>query len=163
MESQPMDTSLEPLTAERLRQLLCYNPGTGEFRRGARLAGTTNGRGYRQIRVGARIYFAHRLAVLFVTGEWPPSVVDHIDGNPLNNRIANLRAVTQAANAQNIKRAHRDNATGRLGVERAGRLKYQARITVQGKRVGLGVFKTPEAAHAAYLTAKRALHEGNTL
>ncbi len=90
-------------------------------------------------------------------------MVDHKDGNPLNNRWANLRLADESLNGQNQRRAHRDSKTGLLGVF-PKRDKFAAQITTpDGRRHTLGSFKTAEAAHAAYIEAKRKLHEGCTI
>jgi hypothetical protein len=102
-----MSNRAPDLTAEYLRQLLSYDPDTGLFRWRVQLgfrgkvgavAGTTHSKGYRQIRIDGRIYRAHRLAWLYIHGEWPSGGLDHIDGNPANNAIANLRPATQQQN-----------------------------------------------------------------
>jgi len=69
---------------------------------------------YITIRVLGKLYYAHRLAWLYKNGEWP-SVIDHIDGNGLNNKIFNLRSVTNEINAKNQK-IRRSNTSGRIGV-----------------------------------------------
>jgi hypothetical protein len=94
------------LTVERLRELLTYDPETGELRwrvtrrRAAKgsLAGTLNRNGYRNIEVEQRCYKAHRLAWLYVTGEWPKETIDHINCKRDDNRWANLRQATTAEN-----------------------------------------------------------------
>ena len=89
-------TSEKSLTAERLREVLDYDPDTGVFTRKVRtassvkvgdVAGSLNGKGYIRIRVDGRLYFAHRLAWLYVHGEWPVDQVDHINGIKNDNRI----------------------------------------------------------------------------
>ena len=160
------------LTAARLRELLSYDPETGEFTRLVQtcgralvgdIAGTAHVRGYRRIRVENVSHMAHRLAWLHVHGEWPTGLIDHIDGNPGNNRIANLRVVTSSLNQQNQRKAHSHNTkSGLLGVQ-ANYKKWAANIRVSGKRTYLGSFDTPEEAHAAYLEAKRRLHATCTI
>lgn len=159
---------------ERLRESLDYNPETGEFHwkvavarrtRVGSLAGHVNKfSGYLQIRVGYSLYYAHRLAWLLTYGEWPEGVIDHADGNCLNNRVDNLRDVSQMVNTQNHQEANSNNKVGLLGVsfnKASGR--FVARIWCDGKNKHLGYFTTPEEAHAAYLVAKRELHEGCTI
>jgi hypothetical protein len=80
----------------------------------------------------------------------------------VNNRFWNLRAATRGMNAENMRRARVDNSTGVLGV-RAMKGRYQANIKVRGRQQCLGTFDTKEEAHAAYVSAKRLLHAGNTL
>lgn len=158
------------LTAKVLRALLHYDPVTGAFtwaagvgnRRAGQAAGTPDGLGYLRVMIDKRNYRLHRLALLYVHGEWPPQQVDHINGNRSDNRFANLRAATPALNSENQRRAKSDSLLGLLGVSRCRKL-YFARIKVAGKGFHLGSYATAEAAHAAYIDAKRVLHEGGTL
>jgi hypothetical protein len=153
------------LTAERLRSMLHYEPETGVWRwldgdqLGAKKDGTVGcfSRGYHIIGVGRAIHSAHRLAWLYMTGDWPAKHIDHIDGNKSNNAWKNLRDVPRTVNLQNRHRADVDSSTGLLGVSTCGH-RWKADIRANGKRVSLGVFDTPELAHAAYLAAKRELH-----
>jgi hypothetical protein len=159
------------LTAERVRELLDYDTKTGVFTRrishGAAKHGRRTGclrkpRNEVVISVDNRSYLAHRLAWLWVHGEWPRNHIDHIDGNPANNAIANLRDVDRSVNLQNRKRATRNNVAGVLGVRiRNGR--FMAEISINGKSKSLGRFETKEEAHAAYIAAKRSLHPGCTI
>ena len=157
-------------THERLKELLHYDPATGVLTWRVRsrntrvgdIAGRLLNGGYRSIGIDRRAYQAHRLAWLWMTGEWPKGDIDHIDGDPLNNRFENLRDVSHGINQQNQNRAHSNNKTGFLGVSPRGR-KFRAVINVDGKHMHIGLFNTPELAYAAYLAAKRIHHEGNTL
>lgn len=159
---------------ERLRQLLQYDPDSGQFIRltshhsnRAWRAGTSAGylhpNGYVLISIDNTNYVAHRLARFYVTGEWPAGQVDHVDGNRANNRWANLRDVPASVNSQNRRRAARHNKTGFLGVCKHKDGRFQAGIEVNGQSKHLGLFDTAEEAHTAYVAAKRQLHEGNTL
>jgi hypothetical protein len=85
-----------------------------------------------------------------------PRVVDHVDGNPLNNQRSNLRICTHAENMRNT-RLRSDSTTGLKGVQKFGDI-WRARIQVDGKRLELGSFDTPEAAHAAYCNAAQRYH-----
>lgn len=126
------------------------------------VAGCRTSRGYSVLAVDGVLYRAHRLAWFYVTGAWPQGEVDHINGQRADNRFLNLRVVTGAINSQNRRRANGNSRTGLLGVypHKTG---FQARIMVSGSRRHLGTFQTAEAAHAAYLAAKRQVHPGNTL
>jgi hypothetical protein len=154
-----------------LSGVLTYDPDTGIFtwrvstgpraKVGA-VAGALSKDGYIQIRVDGRLYKAHRLAWLWVTGKGPASEVDHINGSKSDNRLCNLRLATPAENQQNQRCSHRDSKSGLLGVTRH-RNRWLARITVGGKNEHLGTFDTPELAHAAYLAAKALYHPFQTL
>ena len=114
--------------------------------------------GYIQIAIRRKMYQAHRLAWLYVHGEWPRHQIDHINGNPADNRICNLRDVTQFENMQNLHGPLSRNKSGLLGVSRF--LDYdlwRSRIMVNGKQTNK-YFKTKELAHEAYLKAKAELH-----
>jgi len=160
------------LTAERLREVLDYEPETGVFRwriarRNVRVTDTPGSiirsTGYWCIQVDGVKYLAHRIAWLWVYGVWPDHHIDHIDGNPLNNRISNLRQSSVSLNMQNLKTAQSNNlSSGLLGVYR-NRKRWGAKITVNRVVHLLGTHDTPEEAYAAYLGAKRLLHPGNTL
>ena len=154
------------ITQERLKELLRYEPDTGLFfwrkNKGGwgkldRPAGGTNGEGYRQIGIDRRYYYVHRLAWLYVHGAFPANCIDHINGDRSDNRIANLRAVTVQENNFNVKAVRA--ASGLVGAYWEKRTKkWMASIKARGRRTTLGRFATPEAAHEAYLAAKRALH-----
>lgn len=152
-----------------VREALAYNARTGEFRWrqrplahfqadrhrriwNSRLAGAVTGwvmpRGYRQIRLDDRLYLAHRLAWLIIHGEPVPLVIDHVDGNPGNNRIDNLRPASQAENIAN-SRMHYDNPTGVKGVRFSKGGRFNARIKINYREINLGTFDTLEAAAEA--------------
>lgn len=160
------------LTQARLKELLSYDPETGIFIRltntGGKLSGIIAGSphssgGYIKIMADRKKYFAHRLAWLYQTGEWPTAHIDHIDGNKANNTFENLRNVTQSINLQNQKRARSSNrSTGILGAYSYGD-RFVACINILGRKTHLGVFDTVEDAHAAYLRAKREFHDGCTI
>lgn len=153
------------LTAERLRELLTYDPETGEFRwRVAQSnvaagcsAGGIHCKGYWQISVDDRRYLGHRLAWLYMTGEWPAEQIDHIDCDKRNNRWTNLRAATNQQNNWN-KGPQRNCKSGIKGVHwRAKESKWVAYIKVGGKNRRLGNFLSKEDAAKAYAAAAREL------
>lgn len=162
------------ISVERLRSLMRYDPATGRFHRlyssgrngAGEIAGYAHCKGYWTICVKQELFLAHRLAWFYMTGEMPRDEIDHINGDRRDNRWSNLRSVSVTMNRQNIRRAFATSTTGRLGVARHKRLgadRFSARICVSGVHHHLGMFATPDEAHAVYLQAKRQLHEGNTL
>jgi hypothetical protein len=146
------------LTAERLREVLAYDPETGVFTRrvsrGPMSAGSTAGYpdrdGYLMVCIDYQAYFAHRLAWLYTFGEWPSEDIDHIDRNPSNNALANLRPASRSENLANTK-ARRDNTSGKKGVWwHKSAKKWAAGITVKRRAHHLGLFESIEDAAAAY-------------
>lgn len=170
-----MSKALAPsdLTQDRLRNLLKYDHLTGVFtwngvgpnQTKGRVAGSKDRHGYLQTRIDHAIHFNHRLAWLYINGSFPSGVIDHIDGNPLNNRICNLRDVTRRVNQENQRRAPSSNkTTGLLGAtlhKPTG--KFMAKIQVNREQIYIGLFDTPMGAHTAYINAKRELHQGTTI
>jgi hypothetical protein len=154
------------LTQARLRKLLHYDPETGEFRwlerPGSFVAGRIAGGAsphsdYWRITVDGRIHPAHQLAWLYMTGRWGRPTIDHRDGNRANNRWTNLRRATRSENNANRLR-QRNNTSGFKGVTRERRSgKWRAHIRKNGRLRRLGTFRTPQAAHAAYVAAARRL------
>lgn len=144
------------LSAEHVRSLFRYDCETGKvYRHDGKEAGTTNGQGYRQISIKSKIYPTHRLAWLMAYGAWPSGDIDHINGDRQDNRLCNLRDVSHSRNLFN-RRAHASHNKARLLGVSPHKNKWRAHL---GKRY-LGLFGTPEAAHAAYLTAKMEAHLG---
>lgn len=155
------------LTAERLRELLSYDPAVGEFRRKVSpnsrikpgdIAGFVGTAGYVQIKADGRNYLAHRLAWLYVHGVWPADQIDHINGIRSDNRIENLREATSAQNQQNRSLCH-NSKSGYPGVRWAERRrKWQAVIKTGGRTTHLGSFTNIEDAIAARAKAKAESH-----
>lgn len=147
--------------------MLDYDPGTGVFvrRRTGRVSACVERCNERYARVNVyvdgRSYRAHRLAWLYVYGRWPTECIDHIDGNPCNNAIANLRVVSLAYNQQNRRRANHSNKGKLLGASHyKSRKNWMARIYAFGKQHFIGYYATAREAHEAYMAAKRNLHPG---
>jgi hypothetical protein len=116
---------------------------------------------YWRIRLEKRLIAAHRIAWLITYGEWPKDDIDHINGDPLDNRIENLRACTRSQNCQNKRKPTGENPY--LGVTAFGD-KWRAQIKGRGnKNRHLGLFATPEEARDAYIKAKRKEHSHGTL
>jgi len=139
----------DPLTQERLRELFHYSPDTGLFTRRMRTGRSTHvgdvlspgDKGYVRVQIGQRNYFGHRLAWLYMTGEWPEDEVDHRDRDRGNNRWGNLRAATFKQNHENSTE-QRNNTSGHRGIcwHEQSR-KWRARISHNGRRIQLGDFK----------------------
>lgn len=162
------------LTAARARELLHYDPETGEVTRKVSLCnsvkvgdkvGSAVGTGYLMAWCDGRLYLVHRIIFLLQTGEWPAHHVDHINGVRTDNRWSNLRDVPQSMNNQNRKnRNKKPNSFLPLGVTLvANSRKFASAIMVNRKKIFLGHFDTTDEAHSAYVKAKRLLHPGGTL
>jgi hypothetical protein len=172
MKTQPY------LDQETLKALLHYSPDTGVFiwlwradvppnwngRYAGKVAGYARectreeGAVYWSIKIYGHAFKAHRLAVLYMTGEWPETIVDHHNTDGLNNRWDNLRDANRSQNGANAKLS-KANTSGLKGAsfhKRAG--KYQAVIRVGGRQAFLGYHDTAEAAHAAYCAAATSIH-----
>jgi len=159
------------LTQARLKELLHYDPETGEF---TRLVATSNvvkvgdiiGKGaktnwYKRVGIDGRDYYLHRLAFLYMVGDWPRFDVDHISGNRTDNRWCNLRDVPTQTNLQNVRRASSRSKSGVLGVVHLPhRKRWVSSVQIDGRQQFLGSFKTAQEAETAYLEAKRKHHAG---
>lgn len=153
------------LTVERLRGLMDYDPDTGVFTWRVRpsrsniavgdVAGyLDNGRN--TIKVDGRRYQASRLAWLYMTGEWPISLVDHKDLNKRNDAWENLRPANWSQNGCN-RPVSKNNSSGYKGAFPL-RGRFLAQIRIRGKQIYLGMFDTAELAHQAYIAAAQRLH-----
>lgn len=114
-----------------------------------------NTAGYVVIGVDRRLHYAHRLAWLYVYAAWPRRYIDHINGCRADNRLVNLRDVTQSENSANrcvrpLQGVYKPKNSGR----------YAAEIKCQGKKTFLGMFDTAEAAHKAYCAAAETMFSG---
>jgi len=143
---------MEGLTQKQLKKVLTYNPDTGEFFRLKKrtnskgLCGFHNNQRKLRIRINKKLYFAHRLAWLYMIGDWPQNEIDHIDGNSRNNKWSNLRSVDRVENMKNQK-THNTNTSGHRGVYRLPKSnQWQVSITNAGKRINLGSFSSFELA-----------------
>ncbi len=152
------------LTQEYLREVLSYDELTGIFvwRKNTgkkRMAGKVAGnltKGYWEIAINYRQFKAHRLAWLYVYGEWPKTRdIDHINLDKLDNRIANLREATRAQNNVNAP-AQRNSKSGVSGVGRHSQTnKWRAYITVNKRQKSLGLFDSFDEACAARKLAEQ--------
>lgn len=152
------------ITQERLQELFEYRDGglywrvpRSPARAGAR-AGYVGFRGYRQVNVGGKMRYEHRLIFLLHYG-YLPGLLDHKDGNRINNRIENLRPCTSHENARNARNKS-SNSSGVKGVswDKTNK-RWFATIRIDGRCSFLGRFDTVEAAKAV-VDAARIKHHG---
>jgi len=145
-------------TQAQLKSILAYDPQTGLFqwieKKGLRLpsraAGSRDPRGYIRIGYKGERYWAHRLAWLYVHGEFPPEDVDHINRDRSDNRICNLRLASRNMNNGNTGK-WRTNTSGYRGVSWDKRaLKYECYIWKLDKKHHLGYYDDPKEAAAVY-------------
>lgn len=116
----------------------------------------TDRHGYRQgVVFGAKVK-AHQVVWALHNGRWPERMIDHIDGNPSNNQIDNLREVSDMENCRNMK-LRKDNKTGFVGVYNTYTGRFTAQITEKGKTRHIGTFDTFEEAKAARIAEQEKL------
>lgn len=162
-------TSEAEVTREMVEHYFTYDSESGMFTRRIGVggmapsgspAGTLNDSGYVVICMAGRDIRAHRLVWFMEHGEFPEDglVIDHINRNPSDNRISNLRAVPQKLNAYNIVNPKKGNKLGVLGVHR-NKKRFSARIySPSGEALHLGTFDTVEIARGVYLDAKQSFY-----
>lgn len=127
-------------------------------------AGSLMQNGYICIKFDGVRIGAHRLAWLFINECIKNEVVDHINGNPSDNRLCNLRDITQQGNVHNFRTIGSRNTSGYMGVCWDKQCaKWKAAITLDGKSRHIGNFSDPAVAHQAYLEVKRRLHPTCTI
>lgn len=158
--SKPNNKNMLDMRNELIR-LYAYDPSKGKFinkfNRGkskkGKSAGTYDKKGYLTIAVCKRSMFVHRLAWLYMYGYLPENILDHIDRNRANNRIENLREVTNSCNMKNQKISIR-NKSGVIGVKRSGR-RWHAYITSNDVTHKLGIFDNIDDAVRARWEGER--------
>jgi hypothetical protein len=157
------------LTQSELKEELSYDPLTGVFLRlnktahnavVGKPAGGVDKNGYVHISVKGNQYYAHRLAWLYVYGEWPEKHIDHVNRVRTDNRLENLREASHQDNMQNIEKPCSRNESGYRGVSTANAATgtFTVQLCVNRKKVYLGTFYSAEEAHEAYLKAKAEHH-----
>ena len=151
------------ITHSKLMELIAYNPETGALfwkvagkgRTLGKIAGSISRKGYREIGIDYKIYYAHRLVWLYIHGRWPYDQIDHINLVRDDNRLCNLRESNQTENKGNTRK-HCNNRSGFKGVcwHRQCK-KWQASIKINGTQTYLGLFDDLSAAAAAYERAAK--------
>lgn len=153
---------------EHIKSALSYDPATGEIRwlkvapwvriKVGDVAGHVNRKGYRVINIAGKVRRAHRVAWFLHYGEFPIDQIDHINGIKDDNRLVNLRQASSAENGRN-KTAPKSNTSGFKGVSFHRKTKkWVAYITVDCKQKYLGLYESPEDAHAIRRIAEARMH-----
>lgn len=158
------------ISPKEWRSILSYDPDTGHLfwkiktprRYIGQRADTRGTRGYRKISYRKTSWLAHRIVYAIVTGVEPPEHIDHINGNPSDNRLVNLRGCVAYQNAMNSVREQRgkDAAKGVRVKVKNGRTEYHAVIKHLEVTHFLGVFPSEDLARAAYQGAGRVIGSG---
>jgi hypothetical protein len=142
----------KPLTLEEAKRVFRYNPETGELFSiqddgSYKLRNYKNPRGDVVVNVRYKKYYAHRIIFMLEGIDPEGSHVDHIDGNPSNNRRDNLRLVSNQENQKN-KQLPKNNKSGVMGVYKVGD-KWLASIRIDGRTIHIGSYNTKEDASDA--------------
>lgn len=145
------------ITQQYLKDILFYDPETGLFKWiQAKFGRTLNKwittqdkQGYVVIKIDGVQYLAHRLAWLYMTGEWPSELIDHKDTIKNNNKWLNLREANYQQNMQNRNVSY-ISTTNLKGVFENSSGNFIARIQHNGEKINLGTYKTKEEAHEVY-------------
>jgi hypothetical protein len=136
------------ITQDQVKQKFIYRNGKLYDRKTKRVRGSKINTGYIRVVINGKQYLAHQIIYLYIRG-YIPECIDHINRNPADNRICNLRDVPQRINVLNRTKLNKNNKTGYCGVS-AYRDKFAAYITKNGKRVRIGIYNTAEEASSAY-------------
>ena len=147
------------ITQSELKEVLEYNPDTGVFIRVKSnspsvkvgdVAGSYDYKGYIAIKINYKLYKAHRLAWLNMTGKFPENFIDHINHIKDDNRWVNLRDATGSQNQANQAK-NKNNKSGYKGVTwNKKNKKWCATITYMRKSMHIGLYTTPQEASEAY-------------
>lgn len=148
MKQLPSQEVLRGLFSYQDGRLLRLTAGSNGKHAVGSEAGYLHRTGYRYVEIDGSAYLTHRLIWKLVKGSEPGPLLDHIDENPLNNRIENLQQLDKRGNAAKSKR----RADLPTGVERRGQ-RFRSRAYIDGRYRSLGTYDTPEQAHQAYLEA----------
>lgn len=152
------------ITQEFLKSILKYDPLTGIFTWTNGFInnpeymhnGFVNYKGYLMLQINGKHYRQHRLAWLYMTGEWPKDQIDHKNNIKHDNRWDNLRPSDNQLNHYNLNKP-KNNTSGAKGVRKLKTGKYQARIKYNQKEIYLGIYDTLELASDAYLAKSQEL------
>ena len=159
---------MKEISIDRLKEVLSYCPDTGAITWKSKmnrrivvgtLAGSKDKKGYLHLEVSGVRLLGHRVAFAISYGIWP-EIVDHINRDPSDNRLSNLRASDKSLNAQNqcLNKTRGKHGRGVSFDKKSQR--YLSSIHVHGKTYRLGSFQTADDAHGAYAIAKAEYHKG---
>jgi len=126
------------------------------YRKNGNLAGTILKSGHGLVSIEGKRIGIHRVIYAMHYG-FMPEIVDHIDGNPLNNNIYNLRAATKSQNGMNQKLSSK-NTSGYKGVSWNGH-NWKVCIYKNGKKITIGTYKDKEIANIVAITARNMHHQ----
>jgi len=154
------------ITRELLREILDYNPTTGDLiwkvrskkwftneriskswnaRYASKIAGCTRPDTYKVIGIFDTSYLQHTIIWVWMTGKMPRYELDHKDRNPNNNAWGNLRDIPHVKNRRN-QRKNKNNTSGVTGVRKTKIGRFETFITMDGKYINLGTYLTIEEA-----------------
>lgn len=153
------------ITQEELKLNLTYDPERGSFTHNrtvnqvkiGSIAGTKDTKGYIQIRINGKKYLAHRLAWLYMTGEFPKLIIDHINGVKDFNIFSNLREATCQQNSINSK-VKSNSLSGIKGISLTKNGTYRITMRIDRKQIYIGTFKDLEFAQLVYGEAQSKYH-----
>jgi hypothetical protein len=162
-----LDLETQKLTQEYLQSILDYNKETGDFTwkvakgrnsRVGKIAGSSHNGGYKTIRIDKKLYLEHRLAWLYVYGEFPKQDIDHKNGVRTDNRLDNLRACTRSQNLCNkINKVNSKSKISNVHWNKQNN-KWIVNIYYQGKQKRIGTFEDIELAELVAIEARLTYH-----
>lgn len=170
-QTEKISKDKEQINQKELKKHLHYDPETGEFTRisvrnnpnllnkraGYKHTMKGSGKVYIDLKLKGHCHRAHRLAFLYMTGSFPKSIIDHIDGDDTNNKWSNLRDVSKAENNKNVK-LRKDNKSGQVGVYFSKDIKkWKVEIGHDGDIIRLGSFTDKQEAIRARKLAEKLL------